>query len=302
MDASVNRIPTSKDERAFLIAVKMRDSTSDAIEHSLNELTMLVSTAGGIVVNKRIVKRDKIDATYIIGKGFVEKIKLIIKENDIKILVFDLNSIRPAQVRNLEETLKCRVIGRTEVILDIFARRARSAESKIQVELAQLRYILPRLKGLGGVLSRLGGGIGTRGPGEKMLETDRRHILRRITTLSRKLDKIKKHRARSRKSRSKEFIGAVIGYTNAGKSSLINVLAKDDLFVENKLFATLESYTRTVYLARSKKVLLSDTVGFIRNLPANLIESFNSTLEEIHDANFILHVVELTSEDIEAFF
>jgi GTP-binding protein HflX len=201
-------------------------------------------------------------------------------------------------VRNLEESLKCRILGRTEIILDIFARRAKSAESKIQVELAQLRYTLPRLKGLGGVLSKLGGGIGTRGPGEKMIETDRRHILRRITVLKKKLEKITRHRRLVRKSRSGQVRGAVVGYTNAGKSTLINFLARDDLFVEDRLFATLDAYTRSVFIGDGRKVLLTDTVGFIRNLPANLVESFKSTLEEISEADFIIHVVDGASPDI----
>ncbi len=300
MDASVNRIPSSKDERAYLLAIQLRENSPDDVEHSLNELSLLVKTAGGVVEDRRILRKDPIDPAHIIGKGQLEELKRAVIDKNIRLLVIDLNNLRPAQIRNLEEALKCRVVGRTEVILDIFARRARSAESKIQVELAQLRYILPRLKGLGGALSRLGGGIGTRGPGEKMLETDRRHITRRITTLSRKLKSIQSHRELSRKSRSGEFIGAVVGYTNAGKSSLINTLAKDDLFVEDKLFATLESYTRSVYLGPGKKVLLTDTIGFIRNLPANLVESFRSTLEEIEHADFLIHVADISSRDIDA--
>jgi GTPase len=299
MDASVNRIPSSKDERAYLIALQGKHDHPKEIEYSLNELVLLVKTAGGIVVDRRVVHRAAIDPAYIIGRGIKEELRTIVQERGIRLLVFDLNNLKPAQIRNLEEELKCRVVGRTEVILDIFARRARSAESKIQVELAQLRYILPRLKGLGGALSRLGGGIGTRGPGEKMLETDRRHIMKRITVLSRKLRGIKSHRELSRKSRSGEFIGAVVGYTNAGKSSLINTLARDDLFVEDKLFATLESYTRSVYLSPGVNVLLTDTVGFIRNLPANLVESFRSTLEEIEHADFLVHVADISSEDID---
>ena len=199
------------------------------------------------------VRRDSIDPAFIIGKGYVEKFRTMISELNLKLIVFDLNNIKPAQIRNLEEELKCRVVGRNEIILDIFARRARSAESKIQVELAQLRYILPRLKGLGGVLSRLGGGIGTRGPGETMLETDRRHILRRIDTLSSKLKHYREHRKRTRTARSGMLSGAVVGYTNAGKSTLINLLARDDLFVENRLFATLDSYTRSVYICSGCK-------------------------------------------------
>jgi GTP-binding protein HflX len=260
---------------------------------------MLVKTAGGVVVEKRMLRREKIDPSYIVGRGFLNELEKMIREEEIRLLVFDMNNIRPAQVRNLEERLKCRVVGRTEIILDIFSRRARSAEAKIQVELAQLRYVLPRLRGLGGVLSRLGGGIGTRGPGEKMLETDRRHVQKRISTLQKKLDRIESHRKLVRKGRSSEVRCAVAGYTNAGKSTLINRLAKDDLFVENRLFATLDSFTRSVYLAPGRQILLTDTVGFIRNLPANLLESFRSTLEEIGSADFILHVVDATAPDID---
>jgi GTP-binding protein HflX len=298
MDASVNRIPSSKDERALILGIRLHGADEEELENSLDELELLVRTAGAIVVTKQIIKRDRIDPAYIIGKGFLAELDGIIAGHRIRLVVFDLNNIRPAQVRNLEDRLKCRVIGRNEIIMDIFARRARSAESRIQVELAQLKYILPRLKGLGGVLSRLGGGIGTRGPGEKMLETDRRHILRRISTLNAKLEKISKHRDTLRKSRRGELIGAVVGYTNAGKSTVINFLARDDLFVEDRLFATLDSYTRAVYLAEGKKCLLIDTVGFIRNLPANLIESFKSTLEEIHNADFLVHVIDISSHDI----
>ncbi len=298
MDASVNRIPSSRDERALLFGIRLRGADNEYLEHSLDELELLARTAGAFVAGKQIVNRDAIDPAFIVGKGFLCEIERIIEDKKIRLIVFDLNSIRPAQIRNLEERLKCRVIGRNEIIMDIFARRARSAESKIQVELAQLKYILPRLKGLGGVLSRLGGGIGTRGPGEKMLETDRRHVLRRIATLNRKLEKIQKHRETMRKGRRSELVGAVVGYTNAGKSTVINRLAKDDLFVEDRLFATLDSYTRTVYLGEGMKCLLVDTVGFIRNLPANLIESFRSTLEEILNADFLVHVIDISSREI----
>jgi len=299
MDASVNRIASSRDERALLISVIIKGEDQIKADYSLEELRLLVKTAGGIVVDSIRVRREKIDPACIVGTGYVEKLLQMIENLNLKLIVFDLNNIRPAQIRNLEEKLKCRVVGRNEIILDIFARRARSAEAKIQVELAQLRYILPRLKGLGGVLSRLGGGIGTRGPGEKMLETDRRHILRRIDTLSRRLKAYSEHRKRTRNARSRELIGAVVGYTNAGKSTLINLLAKDDLFVEDRLFATLDSYTRSVYIAEGIKTLLTDTVGFIQNIPANLIESFRSTLEDIENSDYIIHVVDSTSPDIE---
>lgn len=280
--------------------MRIGSQNHEEVADSLEELKLLVVTAGGIIIESLVIRRDAIDAATLLGKGQIDRIRALVAEKDIKLVVFDINNIRPAQVRNLEDCFKCRVIGRTEVILDIFAKRARSAESKIQVELAQLNYLLPRLKGLGGVLSRLGGGIGTRGPGEKMLETDRRHILRRINKLSGKLEHIETHREVVRKSRAAEVLGAVVGYTNAGKSTLINLLARDDLFVENRLFATLDSYTRSVYLEDSKKVLLSDTVGFIRNLPVNLIESFKSTLAEIRNAQFLIHVVDVSSRHIES--
>ncbi len=298
MDASVNRIPSSKDERAFLIGIKTGFEGQKELEYSLEELSMLVKTAGGVVAGTIIIKREKIDPAYVFGRGYVDRIREIVEEKSIRLIVFDLNGIRPAQIRNLEDLLKCRVIGRHEVILDIFARRARSSEAKMQVELAQLKYILPRLKGLGGVLSRLGGGIGTRGPGEKMLETDRRHIQRRIKTLTDKMRRQSRHRETVRKSRAAVITGAVVGYTNAGKSSLINLLAKDDLFVEDRLFATLDSYTRSVYLNPGLSTLLTDTVGFIRNLPANLIESFRSTLEDIARADYLVHVVDITAADV----
>ncbi len=298
MDASVNRIKSSLSERALLVGLRINNSPVDDIQHSLDELKLLTGTAGATIVDSLIVRREKIDPSFIIGSGYVEKLKEIINSKNINLIVFDLNQIKPVQIRNLEESLKCRVLGRTEIILDIFAKRARSAESHIQVELAQLKYMLPRLKGLGEALSQTGGGIGTRGPGEKMLETDRRHIMQRISRLNQKLKKISGHRNVSRKARSGEVLGAVIGYTNAGKSSLLNKLAKDDLFVENRLFATLDSYTRRVFLYLNKQVLLTDTVGFITNLPANLVESFKSTLEEIQNADFLIHIIDISSNNL----
>jgi GTPase len=299
MDASVNRIRSSSDERAFLVSIRIKNENLNDLHDSLNELKLLVKTAGAVIVDSNIIKREKIDPAYIIGSGNLEILRQTVKDKKISLIVFDLNQMKPAQVRNLEESLKCRVVCRTEIILDIFAKRAKSNEAHIQVELAQLRYILPRLKGLGGALSQTGGGIGTRGPGEKMLETDKRHILRRISRLNDKLEQISKHRKLIRKSRSGIIKGAVVGYTNSGKSTLINNLAKDDLFVEDRLFATLDSYTRIVYLEPDKEVLLTDTVGFIRNLPANLLESFKSTLEEIVNSDFLIHVLDITSGNIE---
>ncbi len=300
MDASVNRIASSKDERALLISLYIKGENREKADYSLDELKLLVNTAGAVIVDSMTIKRDGIDPAYIFGTGYIDIVQKMIEEKELKLVVFDLTNIKPSQIRNLEEKLKCRVIGRNEVILDIFARRAKSAESKIQVELAQLKYILPRLKGLGGVLSRLGGGIGTRGPGEAMLETDKRHIQRRIDVLKDKLKKYEEHRRRTRGARNNKFLGAVVGYTNAGKSTLINLLAKDDLFVEDRLFATLDSYTRSVYITPEIGILLTDTVGFIQNLPANLIESFRSTLEDIENSDFIIHVVDINAPDIES--
>ena len=304
MDASVNRILSSTDKKAILIALKLKSElkseNSKSVKNSFEELKQLAVTAGCIILEELIITREFIDSAYIIGKGYLEKLKETIQSLEVKLIVFDLNEIRPAQIRNLEEELKCRVVGRQEIILDIFANRAKTAEAKIQVELAQLKYILPRLKGYGEVLSRLGGGIGTRGPGEKMLETDKRHIQRKIKVLNEKLKKLGQHRKLTRKLRSSKITGSVVGYTNAGKSSLVNLLAKDELFVEDRLFATLDSFTRTVYLSENVSTLLTDTVGFIRNLPANLIEAFSSTLEDITESDYIIHVVDISAEDYEA--
>jgi GTP-binding protein HflX len=299
MDASVYRIHSSKDEKAFLVSLRLPEQSEEEAVYSLDELKLLVKTAGGVVMGSRIVKRPKIDSSFITGKGFWEDFKIMIKDENIKMVVLDINNLRPGQVRNIEEEIKIRVLGRTEIILDIFACRARSKEAQMQVELAKLHYILPRLKGYGSVLSRQGGGIGTRGPGEKMLEKDKRHIQNRISLLKNNLKKIESHRERTRKNRQRAISCAVAGYTNAGKSTLINALAGDDLFVENRLFATLDAYTRTAYLGFKKNILLTDTVGFIRNLPTHLVASFRSTLEEIRFADIILHVVDIASIDIE---
>jgi len=283
--------------KAILIGVKTIKDEMEEIEESLRELVELVRTAGGDVVGSYIRKQSRYEPRLVVGKGFLERIKEEIEQKKIDLVVFDVE-LKPAQVRNIEDLLKVRVITRTDVILDIFAQRARTSEAKAQVELAQLKFLLPRIIGYGKAMSRLGGGIGTRGPGEKELEYDRRHIQRRITTLQRKLEKIEKHRNIIRKRRKKEIVGAVVGYTNAGKSTLINTLAKTNLFVEDRLFATLDSYSREVYLGNGKKIILTDTVGFIRRIPTFLISAFRSTLQEVVEANFLIHLIDASSQDI----
>ena len=298
MDASVNRIPSSRDEKSFLLSIQLPDISREEALYSLDELKMLVKTAGGSVAGSRLIKRQNYDSSYIAGKGFWEDNVALFEELEIKLVILDVNNLRPGQIRNIEEKIGMRVIGRTEIILDIFACRARSHEAQMQVELAKLGYMLPRLRGYGAVLSRQGGGIGSRGAGESMLEKDKRHIQKRISVLRNNLKKIEKHRELTRKGRHGAIVCAVAGYTNAGKSTLINTLSGDDLFVENRLFATLESYTRTTYIGDGRSILLTDTVGFIRNLPHDLIASFRSTFEEIESADMVLHVVDCCSTDI----
>lgn len=295
----VNKSQKKITERTLLIAVQLPSISNNEIQESLDELVLLVDTAGGAVVDKIIFKRKALDASYYLGTGQLESLKPKIEELEIDLVIIDTNNLRPSQNRHISEMLECKVISRTEVILDIFAKRASSAEAKIQVELAQLKFIMTTLKGQGLELSRLGGGIGTRGPGETALETDRRHIANRIVLLNNKLKEVVSHRSENRKSRDYKFSGAVVGYTNAGKSSLVNRLTKSDLFAEDKLFATLDSFTRKFYINENLTVLLTDTVGFIRNLPANLISSFKSTLEEIVFSDFIIHVVDITSNNVE---
>ena len=273
-------------------------------EESLNELQELVETAGGEVIHKVLQKRGKIDPAYYIGSGKARELGLLRQSLMADTVVFD-DELSGAQVRNLEEAVGCKVIDRTTLILDIFAQRAISREGKIQVELAQLKYRLPRLMGLGNALSRTGGGIGTRGPGEKKLEIDRRHIRSRILDLERELENIKKTRALQRERRKANEIPvvAIAGYTNAGKSTLRNKLCeiagvdKEKVLEANMLFATLDTTTRVVTLPSGKDVLLSDTVGFIRKLPHELVMAFKSTLEEVIYSDLILHVVDASNKN-----
>ena len=285
-------------ERVLLIGVALDDN--DEAESSLDELAELAKTAGAVTVGRLIQPREYFHPATYIGKGKLEEVRLMADELDATGIICD-DELTPAQLRNLEDVLDTKIMDRTMVILDIFAARASSSEGKIQVEMAQLKYRSTRLAGLGITLSRLGGGIGTRGPGEKKIETDRRIIRDRISHLSAELKEIKSHRDIQRQNRenSSTSVAAIVGYTNAGKSTLLNRLTDAGVLSEDKLFATLDPTTRALKLANGEKVLLTDTVGFIRKLPHNLIEAFRSTLEEAKYADMIVHVVDCSNDDYE---
>lgn len=275
-------------EVAMLVGIDM--DTYDA-EVSIDELEELARTAGAVVCAKTLQKRDRPDSATYVGSGKLEEIKEFAEANDVDLLIFD-GELTPSQQRNIENETEIRVIDRTTLILDIFAARARSGEGKIQVELAQLKYSLPRLGGKGTQLSRLGGGIGTRGPGETKLESDRRHIRRRIQSLEEDLKEIAKRREQLRTRREKDGVEtvAIVGYTNAGKSTLMNALTNAGVLAENKLFATLDPTSRALILPDGRSVMLIDTVGLIRRLPHHLVQAFHSTLEEVASASVILNV------------
>lgn len=286
------------EERVILVAVSTGDE-KDA-KASLDELEELVDTAGAATVDKIIQNRERVHPGTYLGKGKIEKIKERIWELDATGVVCD-DELSPAQMRNLEEALDTKVMDRTMVILDIFAGRATTREGKIQVELAQLRYRSARLVGLRSSLSRLGGGIGTRGPGEKKLEMDRRLIHDRIGMLKAELEDVKRHREVARQQRDKNHVpvAAIVGYTNAGKSTLLNRLTDAGILAEDKLFATLDPTTRNLCLPGGQQILLTDTVGFIRKLPHHLIEAFKSTLEEAKYSDIILHVVDCSNPQMD---
>lgn len=264
---------------------------------SLDELARLADTAGVVVLSTITQKMEKPDSRTYIGKGKVEEVKAELELLDANSVIFD-HELSGAQVRNLEEALDAKIIDRTQLILDIFAQRARTREGILQVELAQLSYLLPRLSGQGKNLSRLGGGIGTRGPGESKLETDRRHIRGRIDELKKQLSEVIRHRTLQREHRKKTgvFQVALVGYTNAGKSTLLRELTKAEVFVEDKLFATLDPISRSLVLPGGKEIVVIDTVGFIQNLPHDLVAAFRSTLEVVNEADLLLHVVDSSSE------
>jgi GTPase len=265
----------------------------------LEELRLLVDTAGAEVVGTVIQARSLIDPANYIGKGKVEELKEEVARLEADTVIFD-NDLAPAQVSNLEEFLDVKVIDRTGLILDIFALRAKTREGKTQVELAQLKYLLPRLTRRWTHLSRQVGGIGVRGPGETQLEVDRRRVRSRIAHLSEVIEKIDRQRSISRQKRSGQFKAALVGYTNAGKSTLLNSLSGSDVPVEDKLFKTLDSVTRVIRFKDAPDIFLSDTVGFIRDLPHDLVASFKSTLDEVRDADVLLHVIDITNPDWEA--
>ena len=265
-------------------------SPAVADEH-LEELGRLADTAGARVVAVLIQRLTAPHPRYFIGEGKAEQLKAVVKERDATVVIFD-DELSPAQGKNLEDLLETRVMDRTELILDIFATRARTNEAQLQVELAQLEYMLPRLKRMWTHLSRIRGGIGLRGPGETQLETDRRMIGRKISDLREKLEVVARRRATQRKGRKNEFQAALVGYTNAGKSSLLQALSGAELFIEDRLFATLDPATRKVELPMGTAVLMTDTVGFIRKLPHHLVASFRATLEEASEADLLLHVVD----------
>jgi GTP-binding protein HflX len=286
-------------ERAFLVAVAGKGSADRwSADDSLDEMAQLAGTAGATVVGKLIQRLPRTAKTHYLGKGKLEELIALKDSLNYTVAIFD-DELTPLQQHNLEEALKVKVIDRVALILDIFSRRAHTREGQLQVELAQHQYLLPRLAGQWSHLERLGGGIGTRGPGETQLETDRRLIQRKIHRLKGQIDDIRKHRQLYRQQRRKSGIPvvALVGYTNAGKSTLLNSLSHADVFVEDKLFATLDPTTRRLTLPDKSNILLTDTVGFIRKLPPTIVTAFKATLEELDEASLLIHIVDLTSHN-----
>ncbi len=287
--------PQRKPERALLIGLEKAGVSKWDLRDSLEELAELASSAGAEVVDTITQKLQKPTAPFYIGKGKAELIRDSFQDQEVTSVIFD-NELSPAQGRNLENLFSRKVLDRTQLILDIFAQRARSREGRLQIELAQLQYLLPRLTRMWTHLSRQTGGIGTRGPGETQLEVDRRRVQERIARLERDLQDVRKHRAIQRQGRKRHQwpVAAVVGYTNAGKSTLLNLLTGAGVLAEDKLFATLDPTTRSFVLPNKQRVLLTDTVGFLRKLPHTLIESFKATLEEVVEADLLIHVVDLS--------
>jgi GTP-binding protein HflX len=287
-------------EKAVLVGVSAGTRGRAVAEASVEELGLLAQAAGARVVGSVIQERPRRDPATLIGRGKVEDVARLLAERDGNLLVFD-DELSPAQQRNLEDAVGQKTVDRTQLILDIFARRARSREGRLQVELAQLDYLLPRLTGRGVLLSRLGGGIGTRGPGETKLETDRRRIRQRIQSVRREIERVRRERRtrRTARQRSAAPIVALVGYTNAGKSTLFNALAGSDAPASDALFMTLDPLVRKARLGAGRDVLLVDTVGFIQKLPHTVVDAFRATLEEVVEADLLLHVVDASAEDLE---
>ncbi len=285
-------------ETAVLVGASLPDEGQESLRRSVDELEELARTAGARVVGRLTQRRTRIAGATYIGKGKVEELCELVESRDASLVIFD-NDLSPAQGRNLERALRVKVIDRSELILDIFATHAQTEAAKLQVELAQLKYAMPRLVRLWDHLSRLGGGIGTRGPGETQLEVDRRKVRERIGRLKKELKRLETSRAEQRKARSNQVTASIVGYTNAGKSTLLNALAGSRVYVADELFATLDTTARMVSLDKDYQVVVSDTVGFIRKLPHGLVESFRATLSEVSAADVLIHVVDASSEDAE---
>ncbi len=286
-----------QEEKAVLIGLVHKEQTETQVKEYLEELAFLAETAGAVAVKRFFQKLPHPDSKTFVGKGKLEEIRIYIETKGIQLAIFD-DELTGSQISNITKVLGVKTIDRSDLILDIFASRARTAQSKVQVELAQYQYILPRLKGMWSHLERQGGGIGSRGPGETEIETDRRIVKDKISLLRKRLTEIDKQAFTQRKDRGEFIRVAFVGYTNVGKSTLMNLLSKSEVFAENKLFATLDTTTRKVVFEQTP-FLLSDTVGFIRKLPHHLVESFKSTLDEVREADILLHVVDISHPQYE---
>ncbi|HYO81773.1 MAG TPA: GTPase HflX [Bryobacteraceae bacterium] len=303
-------MPSDNRERAILVGLDLKGRSTAArqalrtdAEESMDELVVLTTSAGADVVGQMVQSRESPESSTLIGSGKVEELRAAVETMPAELVIFD-RDLTPTQLRNLENALPCRVIDRTQLILDIFAARARTREGQLQVELAQLSYMLPRLTGRGAAMSRLGGGIGTRGPGETQLETDRRIIGRRIRKLGEDLEAVRSSRSVQRRQRQAVPLStiALVGYTNAGKSTIFNKLTQAAVVADARMFATLDPTVRHFVLPSNRRVLLSDTVGFIRNLPTTLVRAFRATLEEVTEAALLLHVVDIGAERAPAYY
>lgn len=286
-----------EDQRAVLVGVIQKDQTEDQVNEYLDELAFLAETAGAATIKIFKQRLQHPDSRTFVGKGKLEEIKEYVRSRNINLVIFD-DELTGSQIQNIEKELGTKTIDRSDLILDIFASRARTAQAKVQVELAQYQYLLPRLKGMWSHLERQGAGIGSRGPGETEIETDRRIVKDKISLLRKRLQEIDKQAFTQRKDRGEFIRVALVGYTNVGKSTIMNLLSKSEVFAENKLFATLDTTTRKVVF-EATPFLLSDTVGFIRKLPHHLVESFKSTLDEVREADVLLHVVDISHAQYE---